>query len=197
MRMRDIAEKVLDAAVRRGVSYADVRVEDARHRQVSTRNGRPGQIMAHESMGIGIRVIADGCWGFAASDDLSPRGLDRALSLAIDIARSGSLAKKTDVHLVPEQSFEAEWTSACAIDPFTTSVDDNLALLMSIDAELRRTQGITLAETSLVFGRTSQFFASSIGSRILQTRTTSGAGYTAYAFKDGELQKRSYPNSFG
>src|SRR4051794_39544770 len=196
-RMPDLAEKALDAATRRGVSYADVRVEHTRHRQISTRNGRPGQIASHESLGVGIRVIADGCWGFASTDDLSSRGLDHAVALAVEIARSGVLAKKSDVQLAPEDAFRAEWTSECAIDPFATAVEDNLALLMSVDAELRRTEGITLAETSLVFARSSQVFASSIGSRISQTRTTCGAGYTALAFKDGELQKRSYPNSFG
>src|SRR5207247_2218070 len=65
------------------------------------------------------------------------------------------------------------------------------------DAELRRNPGVTLAETALVFARNRQIFVSSIGSLIDQTRYTSGAGFTAFSFRDGEIQKRSYPNSFG
>jgi TldD protein len=195
--MRELAEKALDAASRRGVTYADVRVEEGRERHVSTRNGRPGQINAWDSLGVGIRVIVDGCQGFAATDDLSTRGVERAAELAVDIARSGALARKADVRLAPEPAYVGVWVSSCRIDPFTVSLDDNLALLMAVDSELRRTDGITLSETSLVVTRKRQYFASSSGSRIDQTRTTTGAGFSAYSFRDGELQKRSYPNSFG
>ncbi|MBC7925308.1 MAG: TldD/PmbA family protein [Bryobacteraceae bacterium] len=195
--MRDLAERVLDAVTRRGVSYADVRLEETRDRQVSTRNGRPGQIASWDSLGVGVRVVADGCWGFAATDDLSARGVDRAASLAVEIAKSGAIARKHVVELVPEAAHVDEWTSPCRIDPFKVEVGDNLALLLKIDGELRRVQGITLAEASLVCSRKTQYFASSLGSRLTQTRTTTGAGFAAHSYKGEELQKRSYPNSFG
>jgi TldD protein len=195
--MRELAEKALDAATRRGVNYADVRLEDGRERHVSTRNGRPGHVGSYDSLGVGIRVIVNGCQGFAATDDLSTRGIERAAELAVEIARAGTLAKKWDLQLASEPAYEAVWTSLCRIDPFSTTLDDNLALLMQVDAELRRTEGITLSETTLVFTKKRQFFASSLGSRIDQTRTVTGAGFAAYSFRDGELQKRSYPNSFG
>jgi TldD protein len=195
--MRDVAEKVLDAVSRRGVSYADVRVEEARERHVSTKNGAPGHILSHESYGVGIRVIADGSWGFAATDDLSAAGIDRAAALAIDIAKAGTLVRKRPVQLAPEDAYTAEWVSPCQIDPFAISLDENLQLLLAVDAELRRTAGVTMSETSLVITRKRQFFASTIGSRIDQTRTTTGAGFSAFSFQDDELQKRSYPNSFG
>ena len=195
--MRDLALKALDAATRRGVSYADVRVEDARERHVSTKNGKPGNVASDDSYGVGIRVIADGCWGFAATDDLSTRGLERAAELAVEIARAGRLAKKANISLVPEEAHQSTWTSPFVIDPFTTSLEDNLDLLLRVDEEMRRTAGVTLTETSLVFTKKRQYFASSIGSLIDQTRITTGAGCAAYAFKGDELQKRSYPNSFG
>src|SRR5213079_3353866 len=68
---------------------------------------------------------------------------------------------------------------------------------LKIDGELRRQAGITLAETSMSFSRTRQVFASSIGSLIDQTRTVTGAGFVAHSYKGNEIQKRSYPNSFG
>jgi predicted Zn-dependent protease len=40
---------------------------------------------------------ADGCWGFAATDDLSKSGVESAAVLAVAIARSSGLAKKQDV----------------------------------------------------------------------------------------------------
>ncbi|MEJ7606756.1 MAG: hypothetical protein WKF37_10930 [Bryobacteraceae bacterium] len=87
--------------------------------------------------------------------------------------------------------------SECRLDPFAISVTQQLDLLLAVDQELRHNPGVTLAETSFVCSRKRQYFASSIGSRIDQTRTTTGAGFTALSFKGDEIQKRSYPNSFG
>jgi TldD protein len=69
--MKDIAREALDSALGRGVTYADVRVVESKERALTTKNGKPGHIASSESMGLGIRVIVDGCWGFAATDDLA------------------------------------------------------------------------------------------------------------------------------
>jgi len=195
--MKETAVNALDAAVGRGVSYADVRLIETEDRQVSTKNGKIGHVSSSVSRGVGIRVLDRGSWGFAATDDLSTEGIQAAAALAVEIARASTLAKKKDVALAPEQKYVAEWTSPVRIDPFLISVDQNLNLLFAIDEELRRIPGITLAETSLIFIRQRQIFASSLGSLIDQTRTTTGAGFSAYSFREGEIQKRSYPNSFG
>ena len=76
-------------------------------------------------------------------------------------------------------------------------MDRNLAVLLAVDAELRRDPAISLAEASMTFTRQRQVFVSTLGSAIDQTRTTSGAGFSALCYKNGEIQKRSYPNSFG
>jgi TldD protein len=195
--MRDLALEALDAVVRRGVTYADVRAVEIRSREISTKNGKAGHVSAGESLGIGIRVLAFGCWGFAATDDLSRQGIQSAAALALEIAQAGTAARKHEVALAPEEKHEATWVSPVAIDPFTVPVDRSLGTLLAVDEELRRTQGVNLAETSMHFERRRQFFASTIGSLIDQTRYVTGAGFSALSFRDGEIQKRSYPNSFG
>jgi TldD protein len=195
--MKQIALNALDAAVRHGVSYADVRLIDNEERNVATKNGKIAQMSNTVSMGLGIRVLDGGCWGFAATDDLSAAGVEAAARLAVEIARASAIARKHDIVLAPEQKYEVEWISPVRIDPFSISVDQNLALLFAVDEELRRNPGVTLAEAGLVFARQRQIFASSEGSVIDQTRYTSGAGFSAHSFRGGEIQKRSYPNSFG
>ena len=91
----------------------------------------------------------------------------------------------------------AEWSTPYKIDPFTVSVEQNIELLLKIDAELRSVAGVTLAETNLNFNREEQWFVSSEGADIHQTKLSTGAGYAAYAFAGSEIQKRSYPNSYG
>src|SRR5579864_2427743 len=195
--MKQLALQALDSALAPGVTYADVRVIESRDRDLSTKNGKPGQVSSSESAGLGIRVLADGCWGFAATDDLSKAGVEATARMAADIARASAMAKKHDVVLAPENKYEATWTSPCRIDPFTISVEEQLSVLLSVDAELRRNSGVTLAQTAMVFHRNRQVFVSSLGSVIDQTRTFSGAGFEVHSFREDEIQKRSYPNSFG
>ncbi|MBI4459471.1 MAG: TldD/PmbA family protein, partial [Acidobacteria bacterium] len=195
--MRDYAEKVLSYLDRREVQYADVRVIESRERDLSTKNGKMGHTSSEESVGLGVRVLLQGCWGFAATDDLSVDSLAAAARRAVEIARASALTKKTDIILAPEEKFVDTWYSSFRIDPFSTTVEENLDLLLRADAEMRAVFGVTLAETSLHFRRTRQFFLSTEGSAIEQTRVVTGAGLVAYSFMNNEIQKRSYPNSFG
>jgi TldD protein len=195
--MKTAALAALDAIARRGVDYADVRAIDTREREVATKNGRAGHVSSSESAGVGIRALVDGCWGFAATGDLTTDGVEAAAALAFEIARSSARAAKGAVRLAPEEKYVADWVSPCLIDPFSIPVDRNLETLLAVDEALRREPGVSLAEASMRFERHRQVFASTLGSVIDQTRHTSGAGFSALSYKDGEIQRRSYPNSFG
>ena len=195
--MKDSAQQALDTAVARGATYADVRVMDIRQRYLSTKNGQTAQVRESQSYGMGIRVIAEGAWGFAATDDLSRPAIDRAAAEAVDIARASALCKKEDVRLAPEKAVVDRWEGPCKVDPFAVPVASCLDLLLRVDAELRKVQGITLAEAAFDFRRIDQLFLSSLGSDIRQLKTQTGAGYVATAFAGNEIQRRSFPNSFG
>jgi TldD protein len=197
MSMKQIADWALNTATGRGASYADARIVDDRHRALATKNGKVGQAASSESLGIGVRVLVDDAWGFAASDSLDREAVDGAAAQAVEIARASARVKEHPVRLAPEPVVKVEWASPCKIDPFTTSIEQNLDLLMKIDAELLAVPGITLAESNLHFGRYEQWFYSSEGSDVHQTRHITGAGFTSFSFQGAEIQKRSYPNSFG
>ena len=195
--MKHVANWGLDAAIARGASYADVRVVAHRNRALTTKNGKIGSAADSESVGMNVRVIADGAWGFAASAELGRGAVEATAAEAVAIARASARVKREDVRLAQETPAVAEWSTPYKIDPFITSVEQNIELLLRIDAELRSVAGITLAETNLNFNREEQWFASSEGADIHQTKLSTGAGYAAYAFAGNEIQKRSYPNSFG
>src|SRR5262249_4883168 len=151
-------------------------------RALSTKNGRIGSASDGESQGIGIRAIADGAWGFAASDNLSRTAVEETAARAVEIARASARVKRHNVRMAVENPVIAEWTTPYKTDPFSTSVEHNLELLLKVDAELRSVAGVTLAETNMNFRREEQWFASTEGSRIHQTKYTTGAGYAAYSF---------------
>jgi TldD protein len=195
--MKQILSWALNAAAQPGVSYADARIVDDRSRSLATKNGKVGHASDAESLGVGMRVIADGAWGFAASDDLSRTAIESMAARAFAIAKASAHVKQQNVQLAPEKAVTAEWATPFQIDPFTISIEQNLDLLLKIDAEMRAVPGVTLAESNMNFHREEQWFASSEGASIHQTKYSTGAGYAAYAFAGTEIMKRSYPNSFG
>ena len=195
--MKEIRDWALNTASQRGAQYADVRIVDDRSRNLATKNGKVSHASSSESLGVGIRVLVNDSWGFASTDDLSRESIDRTTAQAIEIARASSTVKEHPIRLAPEPAVKIEWASPCKIDPFTTSIEQNLDLLMKIDRELLAVQGITLAESNLHFGRYEQWFYNTEGSDIHQTRFITGAGFAAFSFQGTEIQKRSYPNSFG
>ena len=142
--MKDLAERALNAALVKGASYADVRAIESRERHLSTRNGVPAQVRESESLGLGVRVIADGAWGFAATDLMTLEGVEAVAARAVAIARSSALGKKADVVLAAEQKIIDSWEGPAEIDPFQIPISQSLDLLLKADAEMRRVKGVTL-----------------------------------------------------
>ena len=170
---------------------------DIRNRNLSTKNGQVGTLSESESLGIGIRVIAQGSWGFASTDRLTREGIAACAAEAVAIAKASALAKRHDVEMVPVEAYQDTWQNPYVKDPFLIPLERQLDLLLAADKEMSRVKGVTLTETSMTFRRIEQFFASSIGSAIHQIKMQSGAGIVATTFAGSEIQKRSYPNSFG
>jgi TldD protein len=195
--MWDLSLHALDTARLRGAKYGDVRVMHVRQRDLTTKNGQVGTLAQSESIGLGIRVLASGAWGFASTDRLTREGVARCAAQAVAIARASALAKRSDVLMVPEEPHVDSWQSPFRKDPFEIPLETQLALLLAADAEMRRVKGVTLTETDLQFRKIDSWFASSIGSRIHQRKVISGCGIAATSFQNDEIQKRSYPNSFG
>ncbi len=195
--MQDWATRAIDTAKRRGASYADARVMDIRQRDISTKNGEVGTLVESESLGIGIRVVASGAWGFASTDRLTHEGIDSCAAEAVAIAKASALAKHDDVALAPENAYVDTWQNPFLKDPFRIPVERQIDVLLAADKEMLRVKGVTLAEGSMTFRKIDQLFVSSIGSVIHQIKMQSGGGIVATSFAGSEIQKRSYPNSFG
>ncbi|MBS1840050.1 MAG: TldD/PmbA family protein [Acidobacteria bacterium] len=195
--MWNLAGHSLDIAKLRSASYADARVMHLRQRDLTTKNGEVGTLAQSESIGIGVRVLVDGAWGFSSTDKLTKDGVAACAAAAVKIAKASALAKRGDVVMAPEDAYVDSWQSPFRKDPFAIPLEVQLELLLKADGEMRRVKGVTLTETDLQFRKIESWFASSIGSRIHQNRVISGCGMVATSYQGEEIQKRSYPNSFG
>src|SRR5258708_7897751 len=129
--MHDFANWALDAARLRGAKYADVRVMDTRHRDLSTKNGQVGNLAESESLGIGIRVIAAGSWGFASTDRLTREGIAACAAEAVAIAKASAMAKRQDVKMVDVEAYQDTWQNPYIKDPFQIPLERQLELLLT------------------------------------------------------------------
>ncbi len=91
---KQLADAALEAARSRGASYADVRISRYLNQFINGRETKIQNVVSTESFGVGIRVIADGTWGFAATQTLTKAGVAGAAREAVAVAkaRAGSTA---------------------------------------------------------------------------------------------------------
>src|ERR1700689_2780543 len=155
--MNDWAHIAVGTALVRGATYADARVMDIRQRDISTKNGAVGTVVESESLGIGVRVISSGAWGFAATDRLTSEGVQACAAEAGAIAKASGLAKTHNVVLAAEIAHVDTWQSPFIQDPFRIPVERQIDLILAADKEMRRVKGVTLAEGSMAFRRIRQF----------------------------------------
>ena len=191
----ELAREAVERARSRGADYADARAICVDTESIETKNGALSGLDAATSEGIGVRAMVSGAWGFASASGLDAAAVQRAADRAVEIARASARVQAAPVQLSPAAPVVAAWSTPFEVDPFTVPVDEKLALLMQIDAELRTEKRLKLALGFMGFRRERKFFASSEGSAIDQTILFSGVGYQACASDGKEIQVRSYPNS--
>jgi TldD protein len=191
-----IDEVVLNAAQLGGAEYADVRIVDLLRETIVLKNERVETAHRSESSGFGVRVLLGGAWGFASSNISSPDEAARVTAEALEIARASRKAQRKKTVLSPAPSVIDTWSTPAEMDPFAVPLEQKLALLDRAVTALRAVQGVSIAEGSMNFWKRKQMFASAEGSRINQEIIHSGAGISATSIRDGEIQVRSYPNSF-
>jgi TldD protein len=195
--MRDVALRALDTARTRGASYADVRIVHFQSESVTARNRNVEGLVVDESLGFGVRVIVDGYWGFAASNNLSTAEADRVAAEAVKIARASSLGGGPKANIGPAVRHVAKYATPVQKDPFTVSLDDKIALLLRANQTMQSVPKIVAVESSLYNQREQKTFASSEGAFIEQDLYETGCGIEATATAEDEVQNRSYPNSVG
>jgi TldD protein len=191
---RDLAKRALDTARKRGASYADVRFVRRDEENALVKNGRLESGDRSDSFGFGVRAIADGGWGFAASQVVTADEADRVAALAVEIARASALTKKHDAVLAPVQATTAVYATPVEVDPFAMSVDDRLGLLLAAEAKLRETKGLRTTRAAYALWREDKLFLSTEGADVEQRLTEVGGGIAAEAVGNGELQIRTYPD---
>ncbi|MBV8251755.1 MAG: TldD/PmbA family protein [Chitinophaga sp.] len=165
---KQLADVALNAAKAKGATYADVRIGRYLNQFVTTRETRVQNIANTESFGVGIRVIANGCWGFAATNNVTKEEVAKAAERAVAVAKANSKVKADPVQLAPQQGYgEVSWKTPIEINTFTVPVKDKVDLLLSVnDAALKG--GVNFVNSAILAINEQKYFASTDGSYIDQ-----------------------------
>jgi len=192
----DVAKQAVEAAKAAGADYADGRVVAEETESLTVRNQEMEGIDRSSSEGIGIRVLVNGYWGFAATARTEPEEIERTARLAVEIARAASRLPMEPVRLAEVEPATGTWHSPMQQDPFNVALEEKVALLMEATRRMQAVGGLAFAEGGIDLHKTRTYLATSEGTAIDQTSVHSGAGIEGTAIGEGELQRRSFPNSF-
>ena len=97
--MQEVADRALNAAQLAGASYADARVVESRWQLIEVKNRRPTGLQEGAGLGLGVRVLVDGAWGFAGADSVDMAEAERCAELACRIARASARFRREPIVL--------------------------------------------------------------------------------------------------
>lgn len=186
-RMADIA---LNAAKSKGATYTDVRIGRYLQQFLFTRETKVQNITNAESYGVGIRVMANGTWGFSATSDVTPEGIAKCAETAVAIAKANSKIQTEPVVLAPQEGVgEVSWKTPLTKNAFEIPIEQKIDLLMKVNGEAMN-NGAGFVTSNLFFVNEQKYFASTDGSyidqdihRIWPTFTVTAVDKSAGKFK--------------
>lgn len=177
------------------VEYGDVRLVEGEELRLYHQRNRDPDERCEYTLGIGVRVLVDGMWGFASAP-LSESGVAaRVAERAIAVATAGA-GHGPRLTLPPREPSSGSYETPVLIDPFAVPAAERDALLAGAVAEAVGHAGVVSAQGVVNAKRQHRHFASTEGSRQHQHWMETGGGLVVMASDGDLLTRRSYPNSF-
>jgi TldD protein len=190
---KELADVALNAAKSKGATYADIRIGRYLNQFVSTREKRVQGIANTESFGVGIRVLANGCWGFAATNLVTKDAIAKAAEQAVAVAKANSKIQGESVQLAPQKGFgEVSWKTPIEINTFEVPVKEKVDLLLNVN-DIALQNGASFVNSVMFAVNEQKYFASTDGSYIDQDvhRIYPSFGVTRIDRESGRFQTRS------
>jgi len=189
---KKLADIALNTTKSLGATYTDVRIGRYLNQFVMTREKKVQGIVNTESFGVGIRVIANGTWGFAASNNVTPEGMKQTAERAVAIAKANSKFQKEPVKLAATPSYgEVSWRTPIKKNGFEVPVKEKVDLLLAANAKALE-KGASFVNSQMFMVNEQKYFASSEGSYIDQDiyRILPGFGVSMVDRSTGQFKTR-------
>jgi TldD protein len=187
--LRELADAALQQAAALGAGHADFRAEQIRSQQIMLSDGNLETLFDADDVGLAVRVVVDGTWGFASAVDLTTDAAAQAAREAVEVAKVAAAMNTERIELAPEPAHgDAVWVSAYDIDPFDVSVADKVALLGDWSRGLLARDGVSHVDAALLQVRECKFYADG-ATTTTQQRVRLHPALTAVAVeKDGRFE---------
>ena len=167
----ELADAALAAATAAGASHADLRIHRLVNEIIQLRDGELETAVLNRDIGLAVRVVVDGTWGFASHAELSPEVAAETARRAVSVARTLAALNTDRVELASEPVYpDATWVSSYRIDPFTVPLADKITVLDEYSGRLLAADGINHVSASLMSVKEQTFYADAAGSSITQQR---------------------------
>lgn len=165
---KPLADAALAAATEAGASYCDVRIGRYLRQFVITREDKVQNVVNTESTGIGVRVLVNGAWGFAATHELSAKGAVKAAQQAAAIARANARIQTAPVQLAKAPGVgEVAWKTPIRKNAMAVPLKDKVDLLLGVNAAAINA-GADFVNSMLFLVNEQKYFASTDGSYVDQ-----------------------------
>jgi TldD protein len=178
-----------------GVQYADVRLIECEEMRLYAQLGADADERVEHTVGIGVRVLVDGCWGFASRPLVAAGDPGAAARQAMATARA-SVGTTAPVSMPGRAPLSGRYETLVEQDPFAVPAQERQELLETMLANAGRPAEVVSGQAVINAKRQHRHFASTEGSRQHQHFVETGAGLLVNAADAHDVQRRSYPNSF-
>lgn len=162
--VRALMDAALNAATMAGATYADVRCSRQRQNFVFTREQQIQQVTDTDTVGIGVRALVDGTWGFAATRILTTDGAAAAAREAVAIARASKIARANPIEWLPAPVVkDGVWKSAFTQDPFDIPIEQKADLLLKANANALKAKNVKYVFSGFFFVKDERNYANTDG----------------------------------
>ncbi|HEX7823822.1 MAG TPA: DNA gyrase modulator, partial [Mycobacterium sp.] len=166
-----LAEAAVSAALAAGASYADLRVHRITTEHIQLRDGELETSVVTREIGLAVRVIVDGTWGFASHAELKPEVAAETARRAVQVAVALAPLNAERIELAPEPVYaDVSWVSPYGVDPFEVTAADKITLLGEYSGRLLAADGVDHVSAGLQAVKEQVFYADVFGSSITQQR---------------------------
>ncbi|RKX71388.1 TldD/PmbA family protein [candidate division WOR-3 bacterium] len=184
-------------SIPKDVTYADLRLVEIDKEEIRIKNGKVEGINRNYDSGLGIRCLARGAWGFAATSSPDRDAIATTVRTAASVARASSRTKTSDVRLAEKEPIKGSFQTEYEKDPFKISLEEKIDYLLRCDEKLRSVKGVSISEGWVECWRERKHYLDTEGSDIVQEFVGVWFGVRATAIDGNELQFRTYPPFHG
>ncbi|HKV19319.1 MAG TPA: TldD/PmbA family protein [Mycobacterium sp.] len=177
-----LADAALSAAVAAGADHADLRIHRIVNEEIALRDGELETSVIDRDIGLAVRVIVGGTWGFASHAELTPDVAAETARRAVAVARILARLNAETIALAAEPLYsDVTWVSDYVVDPFTVPATDKIGLLAEYSGRLLAADGVNHVSAGVHAVKEQTFYADTAGSSITQQRVRVQPGLEATA----------------